>query len=668
MTTGTTRAPKLADEIPGLAVAAGVATLGAVVMLGSRNPALLAVAPLGGIGLVFAARRPLFAAIAMVVIEVSNASGVLGPRGIPLFQVSMLLGVLAVAFALRDPQARRRLNGWTVICALLLAIYLATQVVAMIGTVDMAASISGMYRTVVDCVFIMLLVLLIQMTARPWAVAAAIVIPMAVLSVLTVVNEVVFGGAATFGGFSTVTKASGELVTTLRYGGPTPDSNFWGRHLVMGLGFASALVVRARRSGKRLGLAFWAVIFVCLLAGTYLTQSRGTFLTAGIAFVVWVICAGPTFRRRSLLYSPLALGVLAIPGIGNRLLLALEDLSEAAVSYTVDPSVLSRLAAQQEAWMMFRERPYFGFGPSTFAGQVIDFAGRVPVAVRTPAGATHNLYAELAAESGITGLLGWAVMILGFLTVVALGIAQDPDSRERVMAAAVIAAIVAWSFASIALHLSYFRTFGVVLALVAAMSPWPVSGEAVRTYLRGVGVWLAAAVLGAAAFLITMSALSSPSYSATQRMTLMPVGPEDGWYAYALDIRSRIEFLPTFATFMAEPGSMVTIDADPVRGTLKFTSTAESADDARDAIQRAVAHADTALTTTIGYQQYSLQRVGSMSIMPSHQRPPLATWRAGGVALGTILVSGLVLSRVVPRRRVQGPHDRRPSGVELASA
>ncbi|MGD9622060.1 MAG: O-antigen ligase family protein [Mycolicibacterium sp.] len=666
MITGTTRAPKLTDELPGLAVAAGVATLGALIMLGSRNPALLAVAPLGGMGLVFAARRPLLAAIIMVVIEVSNASGVLAPRGIPLFQISMLLGVLAVGFALRDPRARSRLNGWAGICAGLLAIYLATQAVAVIGSVDVAASVAGMRRPVIDCIFVIVLVLLIQMSARPWAVAAAIVIPMAVLSVLTVINEVVYGGTMSFGGFSTLTKASGELVTTLRYGGPTPDSNFWGRHLVMGLGFASALVVRARRSGQRLGVAVWALNLACLLAGTYLTQSRGTFLTAGIAFAVWIICAGPSFRRRSLAYLPLALGLFAVPGVGDRLLLMARDLSEAAVNYNVDPSVLGRLAAQQEAWMMFGERPIFGFGPATFAGEVINFAGRVPVAVRVPVGATHNLYAELAAESGIYGLLGWAVMILGFLTVVALGIVERPDSRERVLAAAAIAAIVAWSFASIALHLSYFRTFGVVLALSAAISPWPVSGMAVRTFLRGVGVWFAAAVLGAAAFWVTLSALSSPAVTATQRMTLMPVGPKGGWYAYALDIRSRASMLPTFATFMTDPQSPVSIEADPVRGVLTFTTTADSADHARDAIQLAAAHADSAFTATIGYQQYSLQAVGSMRIVPAHERAPLATWRAGGVGAGTVLVAGLVLSRIVAKRRAQhqpGRHSR----DELAS-
>lgn len=668
MITGRARTRELADELPGLAVGAGLATLGALVLLGSRNPMFLALAPLGGIGLVFAARRPLLAAIIMVVIEVSNASGVLAPHGIPLFQVSMLLGVLAVGFALRDPQARSRLNAWTGVCAGLLAIYIATQAVAMIGTVDMAASVGGMRRTVIDCMFVMVLLLLIQMTAWPWTVAAAIVIPMAVLSVLTVVNQVVFAGTATFGGFSTVTTATGELVTTLRYGGPTPDSNFWGRHLVMGLGFASALLVRARRSGRRVGAMGWALMVLCLLAGTYMTQSRGTFLTAGIAFAVWISCSGPTFRRRSVLYLPLATALFfAVPGVGNRLVAAFQDLSEAAVNYNVDPSVLGRLAAQQEAWMMFGERPYFGFGPATFAGQVVEFAGRVPVAVRVPADAPHNLYAQLAAESGINGLLGWAVMMLGFLTVGILGIAQNPRSQDRVLAAAGIAAIVAWSFASIALHLSYFRTLGVVLALVAASAPWPISGEAVRSFLRGLAVWFAAAVAGAVAFLLCLSWMSTPAVTATQRMTVMPAGPKDGWYAYALDIRTRVEVLPTMALLMTAPESPVAIEADPVRGVFTFTTTTESADEGRDAIQLAAAHAETALSTAIGYQQYSLQTIGSMRIVPAHQRPPLATWRAGGVAAGTVLVVGLLLSHVVARRRAKSPPGRH-SRVELVSA
>ena len=106
---------------------------------------------------------------------------------------------------------------------------------------------------------------------------------------------------------------------------------------------------------------------------------------------------------------------------------------------------------------MFEERPYFGFGPATFPGQVINFAGRVPTASPGTDQRPHNLYAEFAAESGMGRLAGLGGVFSGFLTVVVLGIIAHPRSRDRVLAAAVCAAIVAWSVASIGLHMAYFR-------------------------------------------------------------------------------------------------------------------------------------------------------------------------------------------------------------------
>ena len=47
--------------------------------------------------------------------------------------------------------------------------------------------------------------------------------------------------------------------------------------------------------------------------------------------------------------------------------------------------MLGRLGAQEAAWMMFKERPAFGYGPSTFPDLVISYAGRVPTAVLKPA-------------------------------------------------------------------------------------------------------------------------------------------------------------------------------------------------------------------------------------------------------------------------------------------
>ncbi len=668
-----TRISLPANELPGLILAAAVATLGALVILGSRSPVLLLAAPIGGIGLIFAARRPLLAMTIMVVIEVTNVSGLLGPEtGIPFFPASLLLGLFTVGFALRDPKNRSRLNAWTVICAGFLVVYLATQAVASVGSVDVATSQASMYRATLDCVFVMVILLLIQLTARPWTVAAAIVVPIAVLCSLTVINQLVFGGGMPFGGFAAVAPHSGadQGFGTPRYGGPLPDSNFWGRHLVMVLPLSAALLTRALRSGRRSAVAMWMATVLAVLAGVYLTHSRGTYMTAAIAMVIWFLASERSVRRRGLAMLPLAMLAFAVPGVGNRLLETLADVSQAQGNFNIDVSVLTRLAAQQMAWMMFEERPYFGFGPATYPGQVINFAGRVPIAVREPTNAPHNLYAEVAGESGVFGLAGLAVLILGFLTVVVLRILTQLRSSDRVLAAAVCAGIVAWSIASIALHMAYFRTFGIVLALAGGLAPaWPLSVEAldvVRRFLRSVAVWLVAGILGFSVFWLYLSAISSPAVTATQRVTLVPVGPIDGWYSYALDVRSRVELLPTFVLIMDDPGSPVSITADPARGVLTFTATADTADNARDEIQLAATQAETALHSSIGYRQYSLQAVGGMQIEPSQQRSAIAPIAAGGGGAGTALVAGLVLSRVMSRRRMDVPHGL-PSTQELVS-
>lgn len=651
--TGSTRTSATAGELPGLVLAAGVGVLGALVILGSDKPLLLVLAPIGMIGMTLAARRPLVALVLMVVIEATNLSGVMAARGgIPVFQASVALGVLAVWFALRDPQARARLNAWTAICAGLLAFYLATQAVATVGSTDVFVSLDTMRRSALDCLFVMLVLVLIQLTARPWMAAGAIVIPLAVLSVLTVIDQVAFAGTASFGGFSTVTTASGEAITTLRFGGPLPDSNFWGRHLIMGLPLAAALLTRALRSRSRWAIAGWALAIMAQLAGVYLTQSRGTFVAAAIAIGVWFLASGRSVRRWGLVSLPVAALMLLIPGIGNRLVTAFEDVTRAQRGGHIDPSVLGRLAAQQEAGMMWEERPAFGFGPGTFSEQVINFAGRVPTAVREPTDAPHNLYAELLAETGLMGLLGWVVLVGGFLTVLVLRVVAHPRARDRVLTAAACAAIIAWSASSIALHLAYFRTFGLVLALAGGLAPaWPVAAATMRGFLRDVAVWLAAGLVGLAAFWVYLSANSSSVVTASQRMTVLPVGPTDGWYSYALDIRSRIELLTTFAILMQDQRSSTTVDADPVRGLLTITATADTATQARDDVQIAAARAATSLSTAIGFEQYTLVPVAGMQVGPAQKRAPVTVFVAGGVGAVAAVVAGILLSGWVVRRR-----------------
>ena len=86
---------------------------------------------------------------------------------------------------------------------------------------------------------------------------------------------------------------------------------------------------------------------------------------------------------------------------------------------------------------------------------------------------------------------------------------------------------------------------------------------------------------------------------------------------------------------MQHERSPVNIDADPVRGLFTFTAKAETALQARDDVQLAVARAENRLTQSLGYQQYHLEAVGSMQIElvrdrstpPSLPGPVPASWR-----------------------------------------
>lgn len=652
--TNSARTARAWDQRAVMAVTAGAGVLAAVVVLGSRTPMLLVAAPIGAIALVFAAQRPIVALVTMVAIETTNAAAVLTPQThIPIFPASMLLGLLSIGFGLRDQRLRERLNKWTVICAGFVAVFLATQAVATIDSTSVPASLADMRRNGLDLlVFALIVLVLTQMTARPWTVASTVVVCLAALCLLTVFDYLFFGGTESFGGFSTLTTADAELATTPRYAGPTTDSNFWGRHLVIGLPLAAALLTRAARSGHRLAATCWCLAILAILAGIYLTQSRGTFLAAGAAMAVWFLACERSVRKRGIRLLPLVLITLAVPGVGNRLVLAMHQIASGRSDGHVDPSLLGRLAAQQQAAMMWHQRPYFGFGPGTFPGEVPHFADRVPNAVRWPADGAHNLYLQLAAESGLLGLFGWTVMMLGFLGVLVLRILAQPRSGERILVAAVCAAIVGWSISSIGLHLSYVRMLAVMLALAVALAPsLPVPTEAVRTLLRGTVVWAVAVFIGFGAFWAYHSVNSVPVARATQRMTLIPPGPINGWYAYALDVRSRIELLPTFAILLREQQSPVTIDADPLRGLLTFTATAETADQARDEVQIAVGQAANSLSRSLGYGQWSLTTIGSMRIIPATQTSKLTTLVAAAIGAGTAVSTGTLLSVLVRRRR-----------------
>jgi O-antigen ligase len=660
--------------------AAGIA--GTAVVAGPLLALLVAAVPLAFAGVLLAVSRPAFAVVVVVGAEVSNLGGVLGSvTPVSIFHVTVVLGAAAAALALRSPDQRSRLNRVTGIAVALVAVALVGQLLAMWGSESPELSSETVLRFAADCLFLVVVLVLAQLAGRPWAVAAAVVLPLALLSGLALVNQVVLGGTASFGGLATVTDASGELTTTLRHAGPLPDSNFWGRHLVLGLPLACALASRAIRRRRRSSSAGWITAIIAILAGIYLTQSRGTFLAAALAVVVWVIASGPTARRRGLLCLPLVAPMLLLPGIGDRFVAVVQQVAVPGATVGTDPSVLGRTAAQEIAWAMFDDKPVLGWGPGTYPSLIPQYAGDVATAVLVPTDAPHNLYAELAGESGVVGLVAWLLMIGGFVAMTVAVIVRLAGRRatllteaDRFLTAGVLAAVVAWSFASVFLHLAYFRTFAVVLALAAAIagavmgSPGETGAGAVPgsdAARRGLATALAATVAAVAAAVVVLLATATPRYTASQMLTLVPPRDLDGYYAYALDIRSRDVVLPTYATIMApRGGTSVGVAADPVRGVMIMSATGHDEVAARSRLDAGLTEADRHLRRSGAVRSFVTVPVGQPDIVAGRQHSIAAQVAAGlaGAAAAALAVLGM---RYAPhRRRHDQPTPNPTGGVE----
>lgn len=628
-------------SVLGLLVAVSSLTLGA-------RTTLIGVVAIGLVtAAIYAVWHPPVMLVLLIVVEASNFAGV---TQLPIVSGLVALGLLSVGASLRDAANRARLNRWTVVGIALLGLYFFTQAIAVLRSQSIADSTTWLTELILDCVFLVVVLLLIQVTNRPWLAAQAFVAPLAVLSLLSLVNQVVFDGAQPFGGFATVTAATAELITTPRYAGPLADSNFWGRHLILGLPLAGALTVRAARSRRRAVAVGWGAAAVALLGGAYLTQSRGTMIASGVVVIVWVLASGPRARRIGLKTLPLAALVLAVPGIGDRLLILASEVFSSGDTYGRDLSVLERAASQEMAWAMFRDWPLFGIGPKAFTELVPSYAGQVSTAVLHPTDAPHNLYAQLAGESGIFGLLGWTAFVGTIIVLLALRtrrISPVLSPAEKSFSAAVLAALIGWSFASIFLHLSYFRTLAVIVALALALSQ-PRETAVERAVPMRPGrlrrLALSAAVAIASAYTL-LAASGTPTHIASSTVTLLPTEQVTGQYSYSLDLRSREVILPTHAALIAANTPNTTVVPDKVRGVLTIRAEGADAESARSGLDIAWASA------YANVEKFQLDRIYTISqVTPVHQSIRMNHTPASAVsALILSLVAGALTMYVMRR-------------------
>lgn len=166
----------------------------------------------------------------------------------------------------------------------------------------------------------------------------------------------------------------------IRYVGIFNDPNDLGLLFVMALPMLFCLAARA----DFLGRWFWRAGIVLLLAGVYLTKSRGTQLAVLVMGAVWL------WQKRGLLTA----GSLGFAGLVGLMLLPSTRMND------LDPdeeSAFGRVDAWYEGFDMFRTHPLFGVGFGNFT----DYNALT----------AHNSFVLVLAETGFLGFVTWLAFV-----------------------------------------------------------------------------------------------------------------------------------------------------------------------------------------------------------------------------------------------------------------
>ena len=214
--------------------------------------------------------------------------------------------------------------------------------------------------------------------------------------------------------------------------------------------------------------------------GMLFAFSRGAIVA--LALVVPFAVAFRLVRMRQVVVAGV-LGVLllfAMPHYAQRVAslgeIALQALGVAPGGLrNADGAARGRLTEMKSAGLLFLDHPLLGAGPGLAPLYYEQYAGVVGGKVRTGTRRSHNLYLQLAAETGVVGLGA-------FLFCVGLAFQQIDRARRRFergdrglwgLACGLELALMISLTTSLFLHAAYIRYFWILMGLVVATSVQP---------------------------------------------------------------------------------------------------------------------------------------------------------------------------------------------------
>jgi putative inorganic carbon (HCO3(-)) transporter len=418
----------------------------------------------------------------MIAATVTNVSDVLEDfHGIP--PIGKLLGLpFIVAVGLAVTMGGQSFKASRTAIAFVLA-YFAATTLSVVFAQHPEVSLERLDELARNLLLVMLVMLVVRDAATMRWALRSFYLPLALIALACVVSAATgYNDSDQTGFLQAEYKTLVGLVDTYRAQGPFADPNSFGRVLLAAVPLTLPDIVVPVRS--RVWRLIGLVAAAALIAGLFLTYSRGAILglaVTAVALVWW-------FRQYWLGLGIGAIAVAAIilvfapQGYLDRIARVPTAFTEADdTASTGDESIVNRADEMALAVRMFAENPVVGVGPGNykelFQKYSLDHYG-IP---RQEDREAHSFPLEVAAETGIFGLMAFAAVLSVALIGIVCADARDVESLW--LARAVGLGVLGYFAASLVLHDDYSRIAWLLIAFGLARVGHPASPFK-RVYMR----------------------------------------------------------------------------------------------------------------------------------------------------------------------------------------
>ena len=271
-----------------------------------------------------------------------------------------------------------------------------------------------------------------------------------------------------------------------RLSGPVGDPNFYAQIMLVLVPMALERMLHEQRLVLRI-IAGWAAIVSFLTV--IFTFSRGAFPGLVVALIILAFLNPP--RPVEMVFAiGLGIGLLFfVPQTYFDRILSLNALipgqNSPGINVRDDNSFQGRASQVLTAWSMIKEYPLLGVGWNNFSSRYQEFSKEIGLAPSASARSLHNLYLEVAAETGILGFSAFFMIIwLAVKSILnARKIFLETLQEEYAnLTVGLAAGFGGYLIAAFFIHSAYPRQFYLLIGIIFAL---PLIAKQVQEELKG---------------------------------------------------------------------------------------------------------------------------------------------------------------------------------------